>query len=361
MNEEESIYDADIEETAVATLQPASLDRIDKDTVIANMRAQQEIFQEFLKYVKSNLEPKVDYYTVVQGAKPSLGQPGSEKILDFLRIYPKFVVTHRVLSRAEISYDVTCNLYSKVDGRQVGSGGGFCSSLEDNYLYEWVYEKYVPAGMDKSKLEQKKRKGKDGNWFTQYRLELQNHYNVANTVKKMALKRAMVDATVRSTFASHIFTQDLEDSYIGFQVQRSEDTPTEPSRTSNKASASHSEPVKSATDTKPLPNDGTYGLDVATYKLSGKSRYAGKLLIDCPGEYIEWLIGEAEKSTYKMTYDKIPMDIWIEFLKVCLQVHDEMKKDKETPPENKPPEKSVETEEELAKDAEKYFEEKFFE
>uniref|UniRef100_A0A6H1ZD10 Uncharacterized protein n=1 Tax=viral metagenome TaxID=1070528 RepID=A0A6H1ZD10_9ZZZZ len=310
---------------------PVSLERIDKDTVIANMKAQQEIFEAFLEYVKNTLKPKVDYYTIVAGAKPSLGQTGAEKILDFLRIYPKFAVTHRVLSKSEISYDVTCNLYSKVDQRQVGSGGGFCSSQEDNYLYEWVYEKYLPKGIDKKNLEVKNFKGKDGKWFSKYRMELANHYNVANTVKKMGLKRAFVDATVRSTFASHIFTQDLEDSYIGTKLAREETTPIITPKTSNKTSTSPVEPRKAKTDTKTQAtvNEALKypDLDPQIYVMSG-GKHKGERMIDCPSHYIEWNIDTAKKSKYKQTFEKVPMGEWVKFLEVCLKTHIALKEAK---------------------------------
>jgi hypothetical protein len=307
----EDIYDTEAEIADEAALEKYNGEvkqlpeaRIDKDTVIANMKAQQEIFAEFLNYVKSNLTAKIDYYTVVQGAKPSLGQTGAEKILDFLRIYPKFVVTHRVLSKSEISYDVTCNLYSKVDGRQLGSGGGFCSSMEDNYLYEWVYEKYLPKTADPAKLEQKKRKGKDGNWFVQYRLELQNHYNVANTVKKMALKRAMVDACVRSTFASHIFTQDLEDSYIGTVVARQNVT-AQPPKNAPQGTSKASNPQNN-TNTQANPQNAD--LDPNTYIFNG-GKFAGKRPVDAEMWWLEgqikWIIeGKFDDYLAKANVDK---------------------------------------------------------
>jgi hypothetical protein len=315
-NEEEKM-DYDEEVTDVDIVQPMNLDRIDKDTVIANMQAQQEIFKEFLNYVKSNLVAKVDFYTVVEGGKPSLGQPGSEKILDFLRTYPRFVVTYRVLSRSEVTYDVTCNLYSKVDNRQVGSGGGLCTSMEDNYLYEWVYENKVPKGVNLDTLEKKNRKGKDGSWYSQYRLELANHYNIANTVKKMALKRAMVDATIRSTFASHIFTQDLEDSYIGFRMR--DNKPVD--NTSNKAPTIDSKAVKPVETTKPQPTpfEGSevekpssvyvkQDLDFMTFKIvNSKSKYYNKTLGECPTWFLkgqaEWIV-DGKFDPTKYGYDK---------------------------------------------------------
>jgi len=277
----------------------SSLEKIDAETVISNMQAQQEIFKEFLEYVKTNLVAKIDYYTVIDGAKPSLGQPGSEKILDFLREYPRFVVDDRLLSKNEVFYDVTCNLYSKIDNRQMGSGGGFCSSLEDNFLYEWIYEKHIPKNINSADLESRKRKGKDGNWFTQYRIELQNHYNVANTIKKMAYKRAMVDAVVRSTFASHIFTQDLEDSYIGSRMLKQQEPPTKPSTTPQKSNGDKYDPL--------------------TYKITG-GKYKDELMKDTSTSYIKWNIDQIASGKYNPSKYGIDTKQYLEMLEKCLVV-----------------------------------------
>lgn len=63
-----------------------------------------------------------------------------------------------------------------------------------------------------------------------------------------------------------------------------------------------------------------YGLDPETYKLSG-GKHIGIRMIDCPTNYIEWNIQQAKTSKFKQTFEKVPMDIWIEFLEVCLQIH----------------------------------------
>lgn len=91
------------------------------------------------------------------------------------------------------------------------------------------------------------------------------------------------------------------------------------------------EPVKqivsapvSNTTTNVVSDDNNYGLDPMTYKLTG-GKFAGKLLIDCDTAYITWMIGKAKESTYPMTYDKVPMDIWISFLDVCLTIHTDRK------------------------------------
>ena len=86
------------------------------------------------------------------------------------------------------------------------------------------------------------------------------------------------------------------------------------------------EPIKQITNTSTtnVVSDDTYGLDPMTYTLTG-GKFAGQRLIDCSTAYIEWTIGKAKESTFKMTYDKIPMDIWISFLEVCLSIHTDNK------------------------------------
>jgi len=227
MNDKEPMEGEIVVEEEVNTLVPANnqMERIDSNTIIANMDAQIKIKKAFMDYVSEGFKAGVDFYRITEHGKDSLGQPGAQKIDDFLGVYPVFEISDKVLTKDHIFYDVICFLHRKSDDKRVGSGGGNCSSMEDNYLYEWVYERDVPEGMDKSTLQSKKKQFK-GNWYTNFRIVLANHFNVANTIKKMAFKRAQVDATIRSTFASEIYTQDLEgDSYIGAKVKRASDAP----------------------------------------------------------------------------------------------------------------------------------------
>jgi len=53
----------------------------------------------------------------------------------------------------------------------------------------------------------------------------QDVYTIVNTLQKMAIKRALVGATLQATGTSGMFTQDVEDMDLGESVQRQEDKP----------------------------------------------------------------------------------------------------------------------------------------
>ncbi len=85
------------------------------------------------------------------------------------------------------------------------------------------------------------------------------------------------------------------------------------------------------TDTKSTQiQTSAYDLDPETYTLSG-GKHSGKRMIDCDSNYIEWNIKKAKTSKFKQTFEKIPMDIWIEFLEVCLKIHIANKELKDKP------------------------------
>lgn len=71
-------------------------------------------------------------------------------------------------------------------------------------------------------------------------------------------------------------------------------------------------------------------LDPETYTLAG-GKHIGIRMIDCPTNYIEWNINQAKQSKFKQTFEKVPMDIWLEFLEVCLKIHIANKELKDKP------------------------------
>lgn len=123
------------------------------------------------KYIKTNLKEGTDYGKIMmksRESKPTLFKPGAEKICSLLHLTPTFVIDDglvRILGEGVIPY--VCNLVSNDTGFVVGEGRGACSLAE---------------------------KG-----------------NVANTAIKIAQKRAQIDAVLRVSALSDIFTQDLED------------------------------------------------------------------------------------------------------------------------------------------------------
>lgn len=69
-------------------------------------------------------------------------------------------------------------------------------------------------------------------------------------------------------------------------------------------------------------------LDPETYVIDF-GKHKGKKMTEADGNYIQWLIDQSKKSTFKQTKDGFPMQDWIDFLTVCLKIHQEVK---ENPP-----------------------------
>ena len=121
------------------------------------------------------MTPEVDFGVIPGSRKPSLLKSGAEKLVAFFGLAPKFDVVQRTEQWDKdgmFAYEIKCRLIR--DGQVRGEGLGSCNSRETNYRNR-------PAA------------------------------DLANTILKMAKKRALVDAVLNTTGASQFFTQDVED------------------------------------------------------------------------------------------------------------------------------------------------------
>jgi hypothetical protein len=159
-----------IEVTNAALMLPPS-------RIIERARAIHEIMKEAMK-------DGTDYGVIPGcGSKPTLLKPGAEKLLMMFQVAPKVSVTD-LCTPDVYRYRVLVSLISQA-GVYLGDGIGECSSLEK----KWTRP---------------------------------NPADVANTVLKMAKKRALVDAVLTVLGASDIFTQDIEDTAPDKAVEKPE-------------------------------------------------------------------------------------------------------------------------------------------
>lgn len=161
--------------------------------------------------IKSILVNEVDYGKIQGcGDKPTLLKPGADKIITTFGLTP----TYEIITMKEdyegngfFTYTIKCNL-SKNDIK-ISEGLGQANSKEKKWAYEYVYEKDLPKGTDKELLKSKKITTQNG---TYYKYEIQaDACSKANTILKMAEKRAKVDAVLSFANLSEIFTQDFDD------------------------------------------------------------------------------------------------------------------------------------------------------
>lgn len=155
------------------------------------------------------MKADVDYGIIPGTPKPTLYKPGSEKILSMFHL----AVEPRVedLSTPDcIRYRVFVTVTHAPSGLVLGTGIGEASSAESKYQWREVVcrEEWEATPEDRKRLKWK-RGGKNGVYSVQQvRAEMDD---VANTVLKMAKKRAQIDATLTCTAASDMFSQDIEE------------------------------------------------------------------------------------------------------------------------------------------------------
>jgi len=103
--------------------------------------------------------------------------------------------------RAAVSHQIT--------GAFLGAGVGECSSNEEKYCWRNAVcqEEYNDTPEDRRRIKYKKNYGK----VEKVQQVRTNPSDLANTILKMAKKRALVDGILTVTSASDCFTQDLED------------------------------------------------------------------------------------------------------------------------------------------------------
>lgn len=91
---------------------------------------------------------------------------------------------------------------------------GQANSRETKYRYRWIPTDEKPERKQADEMKAKGEGGwrkRGGSWVWHLKVENDNTMGDANTLLKMACKRALVAAVLNTTAASDIFAQDLED------------------------------------------------------------------------------------------------------------------------------------------------------
>ena len=215
------------EETQLATMAPAPLAPIQELTVndvIAQVAKIQQVMASVMK--------EGEHYGKIPGCgdKPTLLQPGAQKLMLTFRLLPKRQVDIIELGNGHREVRVITQLFSP-DGTYRGEGAGCCTTLEARYRYRVGPKEFTGQPIPKEYWNTRKTdpakaqamlggpgyvvgKNEAGAWEICIQGEKVEHDNPAdywNTVEKMACKRADVHASISTLAASDIFTQDLED------------------------------------------------------------------------------------------------------------------------------------------------------
>jgi len=186
--------------------------------------AVKEHVQLIQEVMRSVMKPDV-HYGIIPGCKlPSLWKAGSEVLLTTFRIAVS--VQAEDLSTPDcIRYRVRAIGTHQSSGVVIGEGVGECSSDEEKYKWRQTYVKkeFEATPESRRRMKYSEYKGK-GSEKMQVRTE---PADVANTILKMAKKRAQIDMTLTALAASDCFSQDLEDLPEGLIEPEHEPTPEE--------------------------------------------------------------------------------------------------------------------------------------
>ncbi|NML34894.1 hypothetical protein [Paraburkholderia antibiotica] len=163
------------------------------------------------------------HYGVIPGTKkPSLYKPGAEVLCVTFRIADKYEIEDLTVD-GMARYRVRCIGVHQVTGVVLGEGLGECSSHEEKYKWRRAI-----CAEEFEVTPENLRRLKFSKW--QNKVEKQQQIRTesadqANTILKMACKRAKIAMTLNVTGASDIFTQDIEDVP---EELRAHDEPGEP-------------------------------------------------------------------------------------------------------------------------------------
>ncbi|MCK5529643.1 MAG: hypothetical protein KAI85_00115 [Halopseudomonas aestusnigri] len=189
---------------------------------VVEIRQRVNLVQE----VMQNIMKRDTHYGTIPGTpKPTLYKPGAEVLCVTFRIAQEYRIED-LSSDGHARYRVTCIGRHQTTGITLGEGVGECSSGEEKYKWRGAACKaeldYTPENMRRKKFY------KNGNSVDQIRTE---PADLANTILKMACKRAMIAMTLNVTAASDIFTQDIEDIPEELRTEEAGQPATDPELT----------------------------------------------------------------------------------------------------------------------------------
>ena len=190
------------------------------------VRAQVNLIQEIVRAVmKRDVHfGEIPGMSARDGEPPRyvLFKPGAEKLCLTFQLVPSFDIEFRDLGNGHREYEFSCTLTHRQSGTVIGQGVGTCSTMESKYRYRWdntgrdVPKAYWDA-RDSALLggpsfaARKAWENQKQVWKIFQKIEHSDPADYWNTVKKIAKKRALVDATITATAAGDIFAQDLVD------------------------------------------------------------------------------------------------------------------------------------------------------
>lgn len=153
------------------------------------------------------------HYGVIPGTKkPTLYKAGSEMLLTMFQVGPTVEVLD-LSTPDRIKYRVIVTGVHTPSGRPIGQGVGECSSAEEKYQWRNAVcdEEFAEAPEGRRRVKWSKGYDNGRPAIFQSKQVRTVPDDLANTVLKMAKKRAQIDMTLTALGVSDLFNQDIED------------------------------------------------------------------------------------------------------------------------------------------------------
>jgi hypothetical protein len=173
---------------------------------VADIISHVALVQEVMRAV---MKPDVHFGKIPGTNKPTLYKAGAEVLCMTFRIADTYEVED--LSTPDmIRYRVNCIGTHQITGAVLGSGLGESSSNEEKYKWRKAVNVEEFEGTPTNMRRVKHARGSGGTFYKQEQVRTEPA-DLANTILKMANKRAKMAMTLNVTAASDCFAQDLED------------------------------------------------------------------------------------------------------------------------------------------------------
>ena len=170
--------------------------------IISHVATVQEVMRAVMK-------PNVHYGTISGTDKPTLLKPGAEVLCMAFRIADSYAIED--LSDAlTVRYRVTCTGTHQITGVALGAGMGEASSGEEKYKWRKAFEQEFNATPENMRRKKYGYSKKNNSQYETMQVRTEPA-DLANTILKMANKRAKMAMVLNVTAASDCFNQDLED------------------------------------------------------------------------------------------------------------------------------------------------------
>ncbi|MDQ4121706.1 MAG: hypothetical protein M3209_09700 [Acidobacteriota bacterium] len=206
------------------------------ESLLTAINREKQLRTIIIGYCREAMREGHHYYNLPgqDSRKPALSKEGA------LNLCSLFKVTPHPDQPAETFHEdghytvrSRCHLLGR-NGAILAVGDGLCSTRESKYAYRWLWSSEVPEHVKKEDLK-KREWEKNGRKNIKYCVPNEDLPDLYNTVLKMSLKRAIVDATLKLPLVSELFTQDLDEQISSAASAKAETATRRTNQTENRA------------------------------------------------------------------------------------------------------------------------------